>query len=517
MIKNIKINNVIGVDLADIDVGETITLICGGNATGKSSALDAIAYAITGVKHRNLEPIAQNSVLAGEILSESSVSITDPLGDLLYGALDGKVISREKEDEVGVVPGAYLRLPPKDRVRLLLSACKVRVDPREIVAKFEGIADEDREIILNRAAIDWDTAEAWCREQARKLKSRWQAITGEEWGAKKAGKWSATIPEGCADTLESQVAAALAEEEQLRALWQKLSEELGAANAAANAIKRPISDIDADISAAQAELDRLAPAVGMQGTIEPCPHCGKHVVRPAIGGPLQKAAEDPAPSVVEASAERDALRTRLSALGRERGSAQAALDLSVDHRPVEVITAERKAAGEKGAAIKAERAERERRASAIREAKEATAKARAINKSIEALLAAAIELSPEGARARAMESAIAKVNAVMSDISSVRLNPKAEPSDTKLLLDVAWLSESEQWRANASIAMALAQISGSKVVLIDRFDCVEPEKRMPALSLINSWSAATGIQVIMAATLKGKPEIPGVAVHWMGG
>lgn len=79
------------------------------------------------------------------------------------------------------------------------------------------------------------------------------------------------------------------------------------------------------------------------------------------------------------------------------------------------------------------------------------------------------------------------------------------------------LSESEQWRVDLVLAMALATLSGLGIVVADRFDVLGLPQRGAVLDLIDIATAGGMLQVIIAGTLKAAPD-PGDdwAVLWLG-
>lgn len=65
------------------------------------------------------------------------------------------------------------------------------------------------------------------------------------------------------------------------------------------------------------------------------------------------------------------------------------------------------------------------------------------------------------------------------------------------------LSESEKWRADALFATAIAKLSGLKIVMLDRFDVLEPKARPQALKLLMTCTKDGSIdQALMAGTMK---------------
>lgn len=521
-ITNISVRNMLGANEVNIRVGN-VTLIAGPNKAGKTSTLDAIAYCITGDKYRNLTPIKKSDVLAGEVLSESHVVIHGAEG-VMAAVVDGKPSGSVGEYRpVTVIPGHYAGLSRDHRIQVLLSACGIVIDPREVIAQISGLSKEQADTVISRAIIDLDTAESYCRESARKYKARWQGITGQEWGVKKAASWRPQMPDGNKAELHSKKVAIDVEITMERGRYNKLREELGAAKAAESVVpQRSLEVIDALRAAEQKEIDRLTLITGTQGTIEPCPHCGAMVVRPAAGGALRKAADDEK-YIPEASKELIACRQRLNTLDSERARAQGALALQADHRPVATIEADIAESARLGKQHAADLDKIVSTLSAIEAAEADLAASIEAHQSIVAMLAAADELSPSGFRQRKLSAAVTMVNAALPALGPYRLDEDGavvgfeREASIGRQLDVSWLSKSEQWRANAAVAMALAGISGRSLVLLDEFDVIEPAGRMDVLDEIVRWSSERSVQVIIAATLKGPPAIDGISVNWIGG
>lgn len=514
-ITQLNINNVIGIDRARIPIGDNITLICGPNASGKSSALDTLAYLITGHKHRNLSPIKANESLSRDVPAAPCSAELWAGDEMVAGIIDGKLVGGGAHSRAAVIPGAFMGGKPKDRITFLLSACGIRIDAREAVAGISGLTQAGTESIAQRAQIDLDTAEEWCRDQARKRKSRWQAITGEEWGAKKAATWKRRPPEGDVEKLEVELEENVRKVSTLREQAAKLAGEFAAAVAAEQALTlRKPEQIQAALDVINADIARLEQITGTTGTIEPCPHCGGMVVRPATGGALQKAADNtPTPADQQLL---NVCRDEARKLSLELSRAQAQLELRAEHRPSLQISEERAAANREAGRLEIVGGEIRALIDTIKGAEHATNAAQAEHVALSALLAAAEELGPEGYRSRKLKSAVAMVNAAMPVFSDYRMVDDGTAVWGQSGRGVEWCSKSEAWRANAALSMALSAVSGATVVLLDEFDVVEPAERMTVLRHIEGWSRPRGIQVIIAATLKGAPNIEGIDSVWMG-
>lgn len=71
------------------------------------------------------------------------------------------------------------------------------------------------------------------------------------------------------------------------------------------------------------------------------------------------------------------------------------------------------------------------------------------------------------------------------------------------------LSESERWRVDALIGAALAEISGLRCMILDRFDCLDLPGRQDALGLVDALASDGRMDtVLVLGTLKTAPDAP---------
>jgi len=78
--------------------------------------------------------------------------------------------------------------------------------------------------------------------------------------------------------------------------------------------------------------------------------------------------------------------------------------------------------------------------------------------------------------------------------------------------------ESEQWRADAILAAAIAKLSGLRLLLLDRFDVLEPDSRCALFDWLIGMRDDFDT-VVVAGTLKAPPSFApedGVQVAWLG-
>lgn len=116
-------------------------------------------------------------------------------------------------------------------------------------------------------------------------------------------------------------------------------------------------------------------------------------------------------------------------------------------------------------------------------------------------------LSPTGIPAEILQSALSPVNELLTDLSKMagwkeaRITGDIEITYGERLYGL--LSESEKWRTDTLLSIAVASLSGLKFVTLDRFDVLEPAARPQALKLLLQCASKELLdQAIMAGTMK---------------
>ena len=113
-------------------------------------------------------------------------------------------------------------------------------------------------------------------------------------------------------------------------------------------------------------------------------------------------------------------------------------------------------------------------------------------------------LGPEGVRAKMLVDGLKKLNAGLATIAKESGWPLTVVADNGGISSndrpVALCSESERWRAQASIQLTLGAITGSKVVVLDRVDMLDPDTYMGMARALNRVAAKTGIAILLCGT-----------------
>lgn len=403
----------------------------------------------------------------------------------------------------------------------------------------------------------------YAKQQATEAKGGWKAATGEQWGSQKAEGWAAEFPPfdqaalvgeraalaGLDAKLEQnvkglgaleqkasayaaardQVAARQAQAAKLPALRQKLEfdqaehqnlvEHVAALEAkagtgprdglvhdlatclshlwASEASKNVAFGIGLDIKAALAAYERQYGKIGAVGDTE---------------------AAAAMPKAIEA---RDLMARSVENDCRDIAAAEAAMaQLQDAAAPEEIQPADVEAVRAKVTALRAERKAIDDRVQALLNAKQAatsaaerTANAARYHGDVLAWLAIGDALSPDGIPGEILAEALQPFNAKLADLAN--LAGWWVPS-IAADMGIAWegrpyrlLSESERWRVDALIGAALAEVSGLRCLILDRFDVLDLVGRGDALGLIDALAADGRMDTIMVlGTLKAAPAAP---------
>lgn len=131
-------------------------------------------------------------------------------------------------------------------------------------------------------------------------------------------------------------------------------------------------------------------------------------------------------------------------------------------------------------------------------------------------------LSPGGIPGEILAEALGPINTRLADASADTGWPlpaiDAEMAITAGGRAYRLLSESERWRVDAMIAAAIAQLSGARLLLLDRFDVLDGPARAEALSWFDYLAEMGEVDsVLLFGTLKQLPTglPPTIGAHWI--
>ncbi|HGE2152148.1 TPA: AAA family ATPase [Pseudomonas aeruginosa] len=550
-ITKLEITNFQGLRHAALDVSAPVLLVAGHNGAGKSSLLDAIAMAFNGQPRRvSLKKDMAQLVTEGAKKGEARVEWLDAAYEVQVCGValpTGKGSALTDSPFLPYVLDASLfaSLDAKERRRVLFDLSGASTSPNQIaerlVAKGHAAALVEKVKPLLRSGFPAAVEQA--KAYASESRGAWKAITGENYGSEKAVDWA---PELLATVVtEDQVAEAGKNLQLLEDDLAEAQQALGASKQARQAADgraqriaklRELVDLEPrrrnKLTTDEQNQDEwsekvMAAELASSGSVphQPltCPHCQGAVDLQA--GTL--VVHQPPEQIADAEAARRLPEYREYLASAQRAVANSQRDLdeclaaaeqikALEAESVEAPSAEAIANGEQAInELRQARDASRAKLVALQEALEAAtqreasiAKAQAAHQDVVAWTGMADALSPTGIPAEILADAIGPVNDTLKRLSGIA---GWSPVEISADIDVTFggrlyglLSESERWRCDTTIALAIATISGLSLVLLDRFDVLDvPARTQQAMKLFQSLAAGGEIDtLIVAGTLK---------------
>ncbi|HHW2901273.1 TPA: AAA family ATPase [Pseudomonas aeruginosa] len=549
-ITKLEITNFQGLRHAALDVSAPVLLVAGHNGAGKSSLLDAIAMAFNGQPRRvSLKKEMDKLVTEGSKKGEARVEWLDAAYEVQVCGValpTGKGSALTDSPFLPYVLDASLfaSLDAKERRRVLFDLSGASTSPNQIaerlVAKGHAAALVEKVKPLLRSGFPAAVEQA--KAYASESRGAWKAITGENYGSEKAVDWA---PELLATVVtEDQVAEAGKNLQLLEDDLAEAQQALGASKQARQAADgraqriaklRELVDLEPrrrnKLTTDEQNQDEwsekvMAAELASSGSVphQPltCPHCQGAVDLQA--GTL--VVHQPPEQIADAEAARRLPEYREYLASAQRAVANSQRDLdecqaaaeqikALEAESVEAPSAEAIANGEQAInELRQARDASRAKLVALQEALEAAtqreasiAKAQAAHQDVVAWTGMVDALSPTGIPAEILADAIGPVNDTLK-----RLAGTAGWSPVQISADIdvtfggrlyGLLSESERWRCDTTIALAIATISGLRLVLLDRLDVLDLPSRNQAIALMRAMTSDREIDsVVVAGTLK---------------
>jgi hypothetical protein len=517
-----------------------IALIGGLNAAGKTSIAQSVGAALSG----NALPVAGLRANAAGVL----VRLGATAGTVEVGNEEGSCTVEWPAARVtmhGRAPQAsayavgletIATIAAKDRLRIL--AEYLHADPtREDLAAALDEAGLDPELVLKAIwplieQSGWDGAVTARRDRGAELKGQWRQCTGANYGSRVAASWRPDLGE--LDEGELVADSHRVQTERDRALSaqavsaderRRLEEEAELYQTRQDALGRALSKIEGYTAAYQnAQQARAAlPPAGKQHMF-PCPHCGAPIVVNKV-------------SLVETRIEKpDAAALDSAELGKRR-MAIAEADGKLSHANDDLQEARRFVAAAENA-VKESEAARERLANWPRAVEAGTdittaeaqlqraekrlaeyrskVEADRLHRLVEGNELVISLLAADGLRTKKLARVIDVFNAQLGNLGrpaswqGVRLDDAGNLAygDRPYSL----LSTSEQYRVRAVLAVAMAQIDGSELVVLDGIDILDAPSRGQLFAML----AEVEIPALVTMTVARREQLPDLAASELG-
>ncbi|MCG9064686.1 AAA family ATPase [Laribacter hongkongensis] len=419
--------------------------------------------------------------------------------------------------------------------------------------------------VLPLLRCDFDTAEKAARTRATEAKGAWRAVTGETYGEKKAELWApSSVPlveetgllaiEQELDVVDGEIAAAqqclgaMQAERKARqdAIGQRATLEERAGRIERIRVKlaadeTELADWAARIAGATAEsgphrngtIHDLARA--LNGLIDEAQPLG--IDRPAYqealnamdayereyGPPGSATGDAAAARLPEYRQSHDLMARAVANDRRDLAAAEAAAaqlaaldgwagpeitdeDLDCQQARVTELTGRRRQLADELASLR-----NSQRTAA--EAGRKTADAARHHADVQGWLLIADAPAPGGIQAELLSRALEPVNRLLKSRSDIAGWPVVQVG-TGMEITAggrahALLSESERWRTDVLLAIVIAELSGLRILLVDRFDVLDLGGRSELITLLDELTYDGGIAaletVIVSGTLKQAP------------
>ena len=121
-------------------------------------------------------------------------------------------------------------------------------------------------------------------------------------------------------------------------------------------------------------------------------------------------------------------------------------------------------------------------------------------------------IGEKGVRRELIAAQLRRVNAGLAVIQSETGWPVVSIDDKGLVRwgerPVAMCSESERWRAQAAIQLTIAALTGSKAVVLDRADLLDPDNRAMLVRAVMRVQDKVGLDVLLCSTGKASSNAP---------
>ena len=558
----LTVSNVLGVSSADIALpGSKPIGIIGPNAAGKSSIAAALAALLArdpnplrlGVTksymregadygeaalHEGPEPVIQ------WILAEKGLRVTAQApaqaAAASVGLIDfvGRQTPRTRTENWEAI---FLPAPETLQDLMAESLRETLPNPRMVDDVMETLREQG-----------WEAVENVYKRKAVEAKRVWAAIAGEPYGKRKAPAWK---PVGWRSELDgvtrleaeqalqdareaqqaihvaravsaSQAEAARAAAERLPTLQERLGpvdERLRKAEQAAAAIRKELEGVRSEGKQLRSRRDLHDADRPRRDDGRSCPHCGQRVVWDSARRTLLKAETDRDFARRESRWEArlkgmddqlHALRAKaVTVQGRLRPVAGTAegikverAELAAEIRSVELTAREARSPvrgegdDERAAAAEQRVQDRIRDKELVAQAADA-ADAR---RSVDAYAHVADTLGPRGIRARAMKEGLGKLAA---NLKAVRDRAGWPPTRLDATYAASFdgratqlCSTSEQWRAQASLILAVALTLGDGIAILDGADVLDETGRLQLFGLCDFLSETRGLGAVVCAT-----------------
>jgi hypothetical protein len=566
-ITRIQSENILGIQNVDVHLATPVALFAGRNGSGKSSIQEAVRMAITQDNVRDITTKKTFGALVHEGAKAGGAVVTidnDSEKSFAFNMPKGEFVGPEISEpmRVALYGQRFARMSTDERRTFLFGLTKLKasaatVKPRMLSEKW-GCDEAKVDAVLPLLRTGFPGVCDHAKSKATEAKGSWRQLTGETYGSVKAASWEAPLPELPEGDLVALAETVAGFDKNIAQLNESLGAIKNTARQATEAATRRAGLADAaakvpglaeQLELAKKELAEYEPTVmalrqRAAGTarVGLVHDMAKFIdtVRPTdADGATQQAkllaaytkehgpidAGQPDPEAVNALPEHErglvVMRNRVTNLQRDLDSATQAkgqfdalapaadaIDASAEIAEIEgmLTSAKQGRADAEATRLDIEAAKKARDA-----AKDKTKAAQAAHADVLAWTKVADALAPDGIPSEMLAEALAPVNAALEqaavDTEWMQVVIASDMAITAADRAYNLLSESEQWRVDAMIAQVVAELSGIKILMLDRVDVLDLPGRAQLLEWVDSLAYHGVIDTaLLFGTFKALPE-----------
>lgn len=543
-ITRIQAQNVLGLQDVDARLPTPVALFAGRNGSGKSSIQEAVRMAITQDTVRDVTTKKTYGMLVHEGAQAGGAVVTidgDADESFAFNMPKGEFVGPEISEpmRVALYGQRFAKMTADERRTFLfgLTGLKPKADNVKARMLARGCQEVKVDAVLPLLRTGFPGVCEHAKSKATEAKGAWRQLTGETYGAVKAASWEALVPDlppGDVKALSDQVDGIDRNIAQLNENLGKIKtiarqgQEAAAKRAALADSAGKVDSLAEQMTQAQKELAEYTPKVeDLRKRAAGTARVGLVHDMAALLDELAKwlAQDEPYGAKAEALVERytkehgkldagqpdpdavtalpdherglQVVQNRVKNLQRDLDAATQAkgqfdalapaaevVDASAEIAELEGLLATAKAdrQGAENKRLDIEAAQKKRT-----EAETRTKTAAAHHADVEEWTKVADALAPQGIPNEMLLEALAPVNAALAQAAADTewMTAKIEP-DMAITANgrpYQLLSESEQWRVDAMVAQVVSEISGLKVLMLDRVDVLD----LPGRAQLLDW------------------------------
>jgi hypothetical protein len=565
---HLYVENFQGLKSCNLDLSAPITLVCGANGAGKSSLQEAINLALGGsarvaLKKHYKQLVTEGSKKAQIILSHDGVTSSYTLPD---GKGDHSPAAGDEFLPYVLTPSLFANLPDGDRRKALFALTKSSSKPQVVADKLlsKGAEPAKVEKIKPMLIGGFPAAQQQAKDYASESRGAWKALTGEQYGSEKSEDWTVEVPVGPVIT-SAEINKVIAEHGGITVEIEKGVKYLGAleekqkATADHAARIETLTEAAALLSRAKTKLDSTSKDLAgweekhQQLTTQlelatynvagcDCPSCGVKLKIVGKTVELYQGLVGDTKQVTDLALELSKAKSAIELLKRTQHNDQAAMTTAenaaaelaeLQKSAPEVISAEQIGKTEEALTDLRLKADNLRaKVNAMKDRQDLVANAQKTNDTaaahhadVKAWTLIADLLAPDGIPSEILAGALQPINDSLAKASALaRWRPVEIGADMSISAGgrlYALLSESERWRVDALLALVIAEHSGLRFLILDRYDVLDLPGRGELLGMLVALAKTGAVDsAIVCGTLKTKPDTsksPEISAVWIEG